>query len=375
MAEPVSPIELLRLRDAVEPYQLEPSDEEIARAAGIGVGEVIRFDLNTLGDGPLPGVVDALANFDPGRMVEYGDPSYAELRAAISAAIGAEPGCIIPGAGADELIRLATTMVVGAGDTVLVPTPSFPMFAVEARLAGARVVPLPRNSLAVRQSVDEIRDAVEATNARLVWICSPNNPTADLYSLDELEAIAADLPAMVVVDAVYQELAEASLGLAAESLSPVPLQRRAPNLLVLRSLAKAYGLAGARVGYLVTSPELADRFEAARLPISVASASQAAALGALADPGSARARHRLIVDERDRLTAACRKRGWEVLDSVTNFILVRPPDAPAVEAALAGRGLVVRAYPPGPLSAWLRITARAPRENDRLLEALADIEG
>jgi histidinol-phosphate aminotransferase len=373
--EPASPLDLLRLRDAVEPYQLEPSDEAIARAAGIGMDQVIRFDLNTLGDGPLPGVVDALAHFDPGRMVEYGDPSYAELRAAISASIGAEAACIIPGAGADELIRLVTTMVVGAGDAVLIPTPTFPMFAVEARLAGARAVPLPRRSLAVRQSVDEIRAAVEATNARLVWICSPNNPTADLYPLDELEAIADGLPAMVVVDAVYQEFAEASLGLAAESLSAIPLQGRVPNLLVLRSLAKAYGLAGARVGYLVTSPELADRFDAARLPISVATPSQAAALGALADPEAARTRQRLLVEERERLAAACRARGWEVLDSVTNFILVRPPDAPVVEAALAGRGLVVRAYPPGPLSAWLRITARAPRENDRLLEAVAAAEG
>lgn len=375
MAEPASPLDLLRLRDAVEPYQLEPSDTDIARAAGIGVDQVIRFDLNTLGDGPLPGVVDGLAKFDPGRLVEYGDPSYAELRAAISAAIGAEPDCIIPGAGADELIRLATTMVVGAGDTVLIPTPTFPMFAVEARLAGARVVPLPRRSLAERQSVDEIRAAVEATNARLVWICSPNNPTADLYPLDELEAIAAGLPAMVVVDAVYQEFAETSLGLAAESLSAIPLQRRVPNLLVLRSLAKAYGLAGARVGYLVTSPQLAERFDAARLPISVASPSQAAALGALADPEAARARQRLLVGERERLATACRERGWEVLDSVTNFLLVRPLDAPAVEAGLARRGMVVRAYPPGPLTAWLRITARAPRENDRLLEALAAIEG
>lgn len=375
MAEPVSPLDLLRLRDAVEPYQLEPSDEEIARAAGIGVDEVIRFDLNTLGDGPLPGAVDALAQFDAGRLVEYGDPSYAELRAAISKVIEAEPRRIIPGAGADELIRLATTMVVGAGDTVLIPTPTFPMFAVEARIAGARVVPLPRKSLGERQRVDEIRDAVEATNARLVWICSPNNPTADLYPLDELEAIADGLPAIVVVDAVYQEFAETSLGLAAESLSAVPLQQRVPNLLVLRSLAKAYGLAGARVGYLVTSAELAERFDATRLPISVATPSQAAALGALADPDAAQARQRLIVDERDRLATACRERGWEVLDSVTNFLLVRPFDAPAVEAALARQGLVVRAYPPGPLTAWLRITARARRENDRLLAALSTIEG
>ncbi len=85
MGEPTSPADLLRLREAVEPYPIEPSDQEIARAAGIPVEMVVRFDLNTLGDGPLPGVIDALARFDARRVVEYGDPSYRELRAAISA--------------------------------------------------------------------------------------------------------------------------------------------------------------------------------------------------------------------------------------------------------------------------------------------------
>ena len=371
MHEPTSPADLLRLREAVEPYPIEPSDEEIARATGIPVERVVRFDLNTLGDGPLPGVIDALARFDPRRAVEYGDPSYRQLRAAISGAVGAEPGCIIPGAGADELIRLVTTMIVGAGDTVVIPTPTFAMFAVEARLAGARVVEVPRRTLATRQGVADIRAAVEANAARLVWLCSPNNPTADLYPLHELAALADGLRAVVVVDAIYQEFAEASLGLSPEALSPIPLQANLPNLLVLRSLAKAYGLAGARVGYLVTSPALAARFDAARLPLSIGSPSEASALGALADRETARARHRLIVGERERLAAACIALGWDVLDSVTNFILVRPPDAIGLAETLARDGLVLRGYPPGPLGSWLRITARAPHENDRLLAAIA----
>ena len=369
------PLALLRLQAAVTPYPVEPSDAGIAAAAGIAVGEVVRFDLNTLGGGPLPGVTAALAGFDPGAALEYGDPSYAQLRVRISELVAAPAERIVPGAGADELIRLITTMVAGTGDAVVILTPAFPMYAVEARLAGATLVEVPRRAPAERQSVADIRDVVTATGARLVWLCTPNNPTADHYPLEEIAALANGLPALVAVDAVYQEFAEVSLGLADEALSPIPLQADLPNLIVLRSLAKAYGLAGARVGYLVAPEPLAARFDAARLPLPIGSPSEAAALGALADRAAARARHAQIVGERDRLAAALARLGCEVLPSVTNFVLVRPPDAHRLESDLALRGLVVRAYPDGPLVDWLRITARDVAENGRLIAALDDLLG
>jgi histidinol-phosphate aminotransferase len=244
------------------------------------------------------------------------------------------------------------------------------MFGVEARLAGARVVDVPRSDPADRQTVAAIRDAAERSNSRLVWLCSPNNPTGDGYTLDEIRALATGLDAIVVVDAVYQEFAEADAGLDPEALSPVPLQDRLPNLVVLRSLAKAYGLAGARVGYLLLPEGLATRFEAARLPLAISGASEVAAMAALSDPEAARARLADIVAQRRRLASALEQLGWRVLPSVTNFLLVRPPDAQRVAAELLRRGLAVREYPSGLLRGWLRITARAAHENDRLLEAL-----
>lgn len=375
MSEARLPTDLLRLREAVAAYAIEPSDEDYAAAAGIPVEQVIRFDLNTWGGGALPGVVRALASFDPQRAVEYGDGSYRALRTAIAAEVGVSPDRIIPGAGADELIRLVSTMATGIGDRVVIPTPTFPLYGVEARLAGATPVTVPRGEVADRQPVAALRETAETVEARLVWLCTPNNPTGDRYLADEVEQLAAGLPCLVAVDAVYQEFAETSLGLAPEALSLVSLQDQLPNLLILRSLAKAYGLAGARIGYLIIAPQLVDRFDAARLPQSVASPSEAAALGALADPHEARARQRLIVEQRERLAAAGRQLGWRVLDSLTNFILVRPPDAVGLATALAGRGLVLRSYPEGPLREWLRITARSAEENDRLLAALSDLDG
>ena len=192
-----SPLRLLRHDGPIEPYPLEPSNAELAAEAGIPVEEIVRFDMNTLGGGPLPGVVEAWRAWDPAEAVEYGDLAYRRLRAAISAAIGVAPHRIVPGAGADELIRLVTIHVVGPGDAVVVPTPTFPMFAVEAGLAGARIVTVPREHPSRRQTVAELRAA--AAGARLVWTCSPNNPTGDLMPVDEVRELAAGLEAIVVV--------------------------------------------------------------------------------------------------------------------------------------------------------------------------------
>jgi histidinol-phosphate aminotransferase len=361
---------LLRLPDGVEPYPMEPSDDALAAQLGIPLEQLVRFDMNTLGGGPLPAVVRALGAYDARRITEYGDQAYRRLRDAISAVTGVPPHRIIPGAGADELIRLVTGMVVGDGDTVTVPTPTFAMFAVEARLAGARVVEVPRADPGQQQDIADIRAAAEASGSRLVWLCSPNNPTGDAYSAEAVEPLVDGLPALVVVDAVYQEIAEVGAGVAPEAWSLLPLQDRYPNLVILRSLAKAYGLAGARIGYLVVPEPMAGPFDAARLPLAIGGPSEAAALGALSDPAAARDRLHGIVAQRERLADAFAALGWRVLPSHANFLLVRPADAAATAARLLREGLAVREYVAGPLRGWLRITVRSAVENDRLLHAL-----
>ena len=284
------PIELLRRPDAAAAYPAEPSDEVLAARAGIDVSEVVRADMNTLGGGALPAVAEALAAFDPRRAVEYGDLAYDRLRRALAAKLGVGPERIVPGAGADELIRLVTTAAIGPGDAVVIPTPTFAMFAVEAELAGARGVAVPRTDPERRQPAAEIRAAAERASARLVWLCTPNNPTGDRYDVEEVRALADALPAIVCVDEVYLEFGEDSIGAEPESTSAITLQDELPNLLVLRSLAKSHGLAGARAGYLVVPAPLADRFDAIRLPLSVGAPSEELALAALAGEEEARRR-------------------------------------------------------------------------------------
>lgn len=364
------PLQLLRRPGPVNAYPAEPSDEEMAARAGLAVGEIVRYDMNTIGR-VLPSVATALVAYDAQRLSEYGDLSYARLRAALSARLTVAPHRIVPGAGADELIRLITTATLAEGDAVLIPTPTFGMFAVEARLAGARVVELPRERLGERQSPATIRGAATASAARLVWLCTPNNPTGDRYTLDEIRELAAGLPAIVAVDEVYLEFAEADSGEEASSASAIRLQDELPNVLVLRSLSKAYGLAGARLGYLVVPEPLAARFDAIRLPLSVSGPSEALAIAALEDV-QASGRRGELVGERRRLGRALEALGCEVLPSVANFVTFRPPNAQELERTLFRRGLMLRGYPDGLLRGWLRATALETEHNQRLIDALQE---
>jgi histidinol dehydrogenase len=367
-------IELFRRPEPVVPYPAEPSDEELAERAGILVSSVVRADMNTLGGGPLKAVAHALDGFDARRATEYGDLAYVRLRTALGDRLGVDPRRIVPGAGADELIRLVTTQAVGAGDAVVVPTPTFAMFAVEASLAGARVVDLPRTELACRQPVPEIRALAVREAARLVWLCTPNNPTGDAYPLEEIRALAEDLPALVCVDEVYLEFGEESIGAMPGSTSAVQLQDELPNVLVLRSLSKSHGMAGARVGYLVVADALAERFDGVRLPLSIGSPSETIALAALAAEEESAERRREVIAARDRLSRLLGELGCEVLPSVTNSVAFRPTVAAAeADAALLARGVAVRRYETGPMAGWLRATARLEPEESRLVDALKEV--
>jgi histidinol-phosphate aminotransferase len=246
------------------------------------------------------------------------------------------------------------------------------MFAVEAALAGGTVVVVPRSHPATAQTADEIRAAAERTAARLVWLCSPNNPTGDAMHRDEVARVAEGLEAIVVVDQVYLEFAAAAGHVDLDALA---LTDGHDNLLVLRSLAKSHGLAGARIGYLVVPRSLAERFDAMRLPLSVGLPTEELALAVLADPAAAEERRAAIMREQARLADALRGLGCEVLDGVGNFVTFRPPDARALAQALLRRGLVLRAYEAGVMTGWMRATARGPQENARLIAALEELLG
>jgi histidinol-phosphate aminotransferase len=252
------------------------------------------------------------------------------------------------------------------------------MYRVVTEQRGARAVVVPRLGPEKGWALDEPAVRAAAVTADVVWLCSPNNPTAVaepdgaiaglLAGIAEDATAAGRAPAMVVLDEAYAEFVDRSL---------VDLRNEYANLVVVRTASKAYGLAGLRVGFAVARPETIARIAPYRPPGSVSTVSVTVVTEALADPAGMRANVARVDAERDRLAEALRAAGWNVGPSVTNFLLVdlgTKERAAAIATGMLERGLVPRTFPAGhPLAHALRLTIRDRPGNDRLIAAAREI--
>jgi histidinol-phosphate aminotransferase len=303
----------------------------------------------------------------------YPDPRPEALVHALASLYGVAPGAVLVTRGSDDAIDLLVRAFCEAGrDAVLVCPPTFGMYAVAARLQGAGVVEVPLKadfSLDTAGVLAAMRDHV-----KLVFLCSPNNPTGTLVSPRAVDTLCRELHgrAVVVVDEAYVEFSRQP-GFADR------LQRH-PNLVLLRTLSKAWGLAGARVGTLLAEPELVAVLRALAPPYPLPSLATEAALRRLQPAELAATRRRTaallrrraaLVDELRALPAV--RRVWP---SEGNFLLVRFSDAAAAMAACEQAGVLVRDFSRQPrLSGCLRLTVGTAAENRKLLRALARLEG
>jgi histidinol-phosphate aminotransferase len=209
-------------------------------------------------------------------------------------------------------------------------------------------------------------------DTRLVFIANPNNPTGTFLSADQIARFIAQVPERVVIvlDEAYNEYLDPEL-----RFDSTQWLREHPNLLISRTLSKAYGLAGLRVGFGLAQPELTDLLNRIRQPFNVNSLAQAAAVAALADEAfleRSRVLNRAGLDQMQRGFAEL---GLEYIPSYGNFVLVRVGDAAAVYEGLLRAGVIVRPVTGYGLPEWLRISVGLPDENARLLEALAPLVG
>lgn len=359
-------------------YSWEATDEEVAARYGVPIDRIVRFDLNTSPAPPeLAGRVLAGGTFET-PLSEYPPADYRRLVEAASRVYGVDPDELLVGAGADEILDLLGKVFLPPGGSAVIPTPTYAMYRVVTEQRGARAILVPRlgPDAAWRFDPEGVRAA--ATTADLVWICSPNNPTAlpepDGAIADLLAGIAQDAgaagraPAIVALDEAYAEFVDRSL---------VGLRNEHPNLVIVRTASKAYGLAGLRVGFAIARPETIARIAPFRPPGSVSTVSVTVVTAALNDPSGMRANVARVDSERDRLADALREAGWDVGPSVTNFLLVdlgTAERAAAVATGLLERGLVPRTFPEGhPLARALRLTIRDRAANDRLIAAAREI--
>jgi histidinol-phosphate aminotransferase len=352
-----------RVRPAVaqlEPYVWEMSSEEVAARYGVPVDQVIRFDTNTSPFLPtnLSATLTGLAG--PMPLNEYPDTSYGELARAITAYTGFPAEQLIIGCGADEVLDMVAKTFVDEGTRCVVTQPSYGMYSVLTETYGGTVRAVPDRP-AFERDVEAIARA--AHQADLVWLCNPNNPTANLIPLEQIEWLVERASCPLVIDEAYFEFTGVTAaGLIADH----------PNLIVVRTLSKAFSLAGLRVGYGLATAEMAAMINRVRPPNSVGTLSVAVGAAALGDLKTMRERVRLILAEKPRFVGALRPHVAEVYPSATNFLVVRAHDARAAVEALLRAGIVVRDVSGKPgLANCLRPTVRLADENARFVEALA----
>ena len=346
-------------------------------ASGYDLGaDVAMLASNESPFGPLPAVLEAAQRAIAGAN-RYPDPSYAPLRTALSERYGLAPGRIALGNGSCDILLAAGQALLEPGAEVVYAWPSFTVYPHLAAASGARPVPVALDE-ADRHDLDAM--AVEVTVAtRLVLVCNPNNPTSTALPLDEIEALLERVPrhVCVILDEAYCEFALA-LG---DPFASVEMLKRWPNLVILRTFSKVYGLAGMRVGYALCGDErFREAVDQVRQPFHVNSAAQAAATEALAHQDAVEDRVAATIAERLTLEEGIRELGLWLADSQANFVWVRLPAAEepaeaevAIARGLADRGVLVRAGSSLGRAGALRVTVGTGPENARFLAALAEL--
>lgn len=352
-------------------YTWEAPDRVIAARYGVDPASIMRFDMNT--SPTAPGfVVDELQGpFDP-TLNEYPDSTYAGLAEAAAGYVGARPDEILVGCGADEVLDIIGKTFLPPGGTAVLPIPTYSMYGVLSGQRGATLRTVPRLGPEDGYALDVPAMLEAVPSADVVWLCSPNNPTGTADTLAAttavLEAAASgpDGGPAVVVDEAYIEFHPESV---------VALRERFPSLIVVRTVSKAFGLPGIRVGYAVSSRRTIERLERLRPPGSISTISAKVARAALRQPEVAARNATIIAAERDRLVERLSDLGLVPRPSVTNFVLTRIGTQEEAESAtdhLLRNGLVPRTFgPANPLRGHLRFTVRTPEQDERLLAVIA----
>jgi histidinol-phosphate aminotransferase len=335
--------------------------EYVARELGLDPDTIIKLASNENPFGPSPRALLAAKHaLDHGEL--YPDGGCCELRKKLAAKRGLAADQFIIGNGSNEVIELLGHTFLGAGDEVVMGAPAFAVYKLVTLLFGARAIEVPLTNW--RHDLTRIAAAI-TPRTKLVYVCSPNNPTGTANGEAELLGFARALPDHVV--AVFDE-AYAEFLADAPDLRPLIVEGR--KVICLRTFSKIYGLAALRIGYGYASAELIALLNRVRQPFNVNAIAQAAAVAALDDDEFAQQ----TADENRaglvQLENGCRTLGLEFVPSVANFMLIRVGDGLRVFDILQKRGVIVRPVKSYGLPEWIRVTVGSREQNDRFLAEL-----
>ena len=323
---------------------------------------VIKLNTNENPYPPSPRVLEALAREADARVRLYPDPEAVALRARAAEVYGVPPDHVLAGNGSDELLALLLRATIDPGDRVAFPVPTYSLYETLVAVQGGEAVRLPF------PEDFSLPPALATARARVTFLCNPNSPSGTITPLAEVEALAAAVEGVLVVDEAYVDFArEHALGLVG----------RRDNVLVLRTLSKSFSLAGLRVGLAFGHPELLRGLRTVKDSYNLNRLSLLAATAALGDLPWMEKNVRRIQRSRKRLTGGLERLGYRVYPSHANFVLARRPggDQKKVYEELKRKKILVRYFAAPGLEDCLRITVGAPAEIEALLTEMAALAG
>ena len=346
---------------ALQPYVPGKPVEELERE--LGITNAIKLASNENPLGPSPKALAAVQQALP-EIARYPDGGGFALKRALAARFGVDAGQITLGNGSSDVIEFAARILLAPGDEAVFSQHSFAMYPIITQAIGARGVEVPARDWG--HDLEAMARAVTA-RTKLVFITNPNNPTGTWFGRAALRAFLQQVPARVIVvlDEAYFEFVDES-----DYPDGITLLKEFPNLIVARTFSKAYGLAGLRVGYSLSSPAVADLLNRVRPPFNVNSLALVAALAALDDTAHLQQSQRVNAEGMRQLVSGFAQLGLGHIPSVGNFVCVEVGDAKRVYEQLLRRGVIVRPVANYGMPRHLRVTVGLPEENRRFLEAL-----
>jgi histidinol-phosphate aminotransferase len=332
-------------------------------------GELVKLASNETPWPPHPQVLEAV-EAQLRHLNRYPDPEKSLLRRRIAERTGVPAGRVAVGNGSCEILLAAADAMLEPGAEVVYAWPSFSIYPHLAAMAGARAITVPLNDAGEHDLEAMAREVTAAT--RIVIVCNPNNPSATALPPAAIDAFAAELPrhVAVLVDEAYVEFSTLQ-----DPDESIDLLDRHPNLVLLRTFSKVYGLCGLRAGYALGSEDFRLAVDRVRQPFSVNALAQAAAAEALNHVDELERRVEQTAIERLHVESALEERGLDTTDTQANFswVSLGDRDEGEVMRGLEERGVIVRAGGALGQAAWLRVTYGTRHENNRFLAALDEV--
>lgn len=346
-------------------YQPGKPISETARELGLNPAHIVKLASNENSLGPSPMAVQAMLETAAGMHI-YPDGASFELRSKIAERHGVGFNQTAVGNGSSELIELLCHACLRPGLELVAAQYSFAMYSLMCKLFDAKYVEVP-NKADWSHDLQGMLAAI-TPQTRLVFITNPTNPVGTMVGQAEMDAFMAAVPEHVIV-----AFDEAYIEFAGEKTDSLKYVRAGRNVVALRTFSKAYGLAGARVGYAVTTPEIADLLNKARSPFNVNLMAQVAACAALDDAAHLAHSVEMVKAGREQYYAALRSWGVSYIPSHGNFILVQVGNGKAVYDEMLARGVILRPMGGYGLPEYVRITVGNREENERCLAALQEV--